>query len=186
MLKTLPQREIKSGLGEIIKHALIADAKMFDLISRESKNILNLNSNILSDLIYENIKIKSKIVEADEKELNERRKLNLGHTLGHALEKHINISHGEAVVMGIVFAAKVSFRLNYISQTDLDKIIQTLRLFDFEISCSVNKEKLIDAMIYDKKRKGDKIAFVILEKIGQAKIENIKLSTVKQWIYDLC
>ena len=186
MLNTLPEKEIKCGMGEILKHALIADAKMFNLISDKSKQILSLDDSIIGDLIYQNIKIKAIVVDKDEKEQGERKKLNFGHTLAHAIEKHSNLSHGEAVAIGIVFASKVSHQKKYISNSELNLVIETIEQLGLPSSTQIAPEKLSGAIINDKKRNGKQISLILLEKIGQAKIENIELDELKQWIYDLC
>ncbi len=186
MLETLPAKEIKSGMAEILKHALIADAKMFDLISKKSKQILKLDHNIIDNLIFNNIKIKTSIVEKDEKELDERRKLNFGHTLAHAIEKHSNLSHGEAVAIGIIFAAKVSNLKNYISNTELNSIIETIEQLGLPSSTNITPAKLTDAILKDKKRNRKHISLILLDRIGKAKIENLEITELKKLIYDLC
>ena len=186
MLNSLPEKEIKCGLGEIIKHALIADADMFDLISENYEDILNLDDKILPKLIFENIKIKAKIVEKDEIEQGERKKLNFGHTLAHAIEKHSDISHGEAVAIGIVFAAKISLQKGYISEIEYDKIKETLIKYDLPIEFNIEKEKIFNAIKKDKKRNSENISFVLLEEIGKAKIEDISFTELEKYLNDLC
>ena len=186
MLDTLPKHEIKCGLGEIIKHSLIADAKMFELISENYKNILHLDNAILPKLILENIKIKAKIVESDETEQGERKKLNFGHTLAHAIEKHSDLSHGEAVSIGIVFASKISLQKRYITNIEYNKIINTLKKYELPINLTIEKDKIFDAIKKDKKRNADKISFVLLNGIANAKVEDISINELKQYLYDLC
>jgi len=186
MLNTLPKKEIKCGLGEIIKHALISDAEMFDFISENYENILDLDDTILPKLIFDNINIKAKIVEKDEKEQGERKKLNFGHSLAHAIEKHSDLSHGEAVAVGIIFASKISLQKGYISDIEYDKIKEVLLKYDLPIELNIEKEKIFNAIKKDKKRNSDNISFVLLEKIGKAKIENISLNDLKQYLDDLC
>ena len=186
MLHTLPKQEIKNGIAEMLKHALIADKKMVQFISNNVDKILNLDTDVLPDLIYDNIKIKATIVDTDEKENGERRKLNFGHTLAHAIEKHSNIAHGEAVAIGIVFASRISHLLNYISENDVNDIIRILQQFGLPTSTKLDKTQLANAILGDKKRNGENIEFVLLEKIGESKIKEVKISDIKQWIYDLC
>ena len=186
MLETLPKKEIISGMAEIVKHSLIADARMFTFIGDNSANILNLDQSILPNLIFDNIKIKASFVEKDEEEKGERKKLNFGHTLAHAIEKHSNYTHGEAVAIGIVFASKVSFSKKYISELDLERIVNTLEKIGLPTQLDIDKDKITEAIFKDKKRKGDQLSFILLEKIGTAKIEEMKMSELKQWIYDLC
>ena len=186
MLSTLPKKEIKCGLGEIIKHALIADAEMFDLISENYEKILDLDEKILPKLIFDNIKIKANIVEQDEKEQGERKKLNFGHTLAHAIEKHSDLSHGEALAVGIIFASKISLQKGYLSDIEYDKIKETLIKYELPTELNIEKEKIFNAIKKDKKRNAEKISFVLLSEIGNAKIEDISLNDLKQYLDDLC
>ncbi len=186
MLQTLPKKEVISGMAEIVKHSLIADAKMFNFINKNSDRITRLDQTILPQLIYDNIKIKSSFVEKDEKEQGERKKLNFGHTLAHAIEKHSDLSHGEAVGIGIVFASKVSFLKKYISKPELEIIINTVQKIGLPTQLNIDKEKITEAIFKDKKRKANMLSFILLEKIGTAKIEDVEMDELKQWIYDLC
>lgn len=186
MLSTLPKKEIKCGLGEIIKHALIADAEMFDLISENYEKILDLDEKILPKLIFDNIKIKANIVEQDEKEQGERKKLNFGHTLAHAIEKHSDLSHGEALAVGIIFASKISLKKGYLSDIEYNKIKETLIKYELPTELNIEKEKIFNAIKKDKKRNAEKISFVLLSEIGNAKIEDISLNDLKQYLDDLC
>ena len=110
MLKTLPQEELLSGFAEIVKHAAIGNSDMFSFLENNFQKALDLDAQILGKLVYDSVKIKAAVVRRDEKEEGERRKLNFGHTLGHAIEKTIGIPHGEAVSIGIVFAADLSIK----------------------------------------------------------------------------
>jgi 3-dehydroquinate synthase len=186
MLKTLPQKEFVSGMGEILKHALIADAKMFNLIKKESQRILNKDLEVLQALIAENLKIKASIVEKDIQEHGIRKKLNFGHTLAHAIEKHSIITHGEAVAIGIVFAAKVSCKKKYLSELDLIEIIKTIQQLGLPTETQIDKEKLKSAIIKDKKKNQKQISFVMLQGIGKAIVEVVEIEELKQWIDDLC
>ena len=186
MLNSLPKAEIKNGMGEILKHALIADANMFELISAKTQAILNLDTDIIPKLISENINIKAKIVEEDEMEQGVRKKLNFGHTLAHAIEKHAKISHGEAVAIGIIFASKISFERKYISASSLKNIINLVIALGLPTETKLDKKDLAEAITKDKKLNRSHISFVFLEKIGAAKIENIEVEELKQYIYDLC
>ena len=186
MLETLPLNELRSGMAELIKHALIADLAMFKTISEKSDQILKLDADLMGKLIYENIKIKASIVEIDEKEKSERKKLNFGHTLAHAIEKHSNLLHGEAVAIGIVFASKISKLMGRISDAELKIIIETIENFGLPTTTSVLPNQLAEAIDIDKKRNGDSISLILLDGIGKGNIENIKIDKLKTLIYDLC
>ena len=186
MLKTLPQKEIQIGIAEIIKHALISDARMFDSISENTNKILDLNIDFLENLIHQNIKIKAHFIEKDETEQGERKKLNFGHTLAHAIEKHSNLSHGEAVALGIIFASRISFQKGYLSEQNLKEIIGLINNIGLDANINIDKEDLVEAICKDKKKNGTLISFILLDKIGQARIEEIEIEELKKWVYDLC
>ncbi len=115
MLETLPRRERLSGFAEIVKHALIAERPMFERLERDAEAVLALNPEALARALDDSVRIKSMIVAADEQETGERRRLNFGHTLGHAVEKEAGIAHGEAVSIGMVAAARISAARGMIS-----------------------------------------------------------------------
>jgi len=179
MLKTLPQKEINNGMGEMLKHALIADAGMFNDINLNFDKILKLDNDILPNLIFNNIKIKIRIVEKDENEQNERKKLNFGHTLAHAIEKHSNLSHGEAVAVGIVFASYLSFKKGYINKHNFNEIINTIKKLGLPTSTNINKQKLAEAITKDKKRNNNNIDLILLKNIGNAIIETYSIEQIK-------
>ena len=111
LLKTLPEREFKSGIAEIIKYGLIYNKKIFNIFDKQHKLILKRNQRVIEELIHESVKTKAKIVTEDERELGIRAILNFGHTYGHAIEaihNYKNILHGEAVAMGMRMASKMS------------------------------------------------------------------------------
>ncbi len=184
MLITLPQNEIKSGMAEVVKHAIIADARMFCVIKNNIKQILSLDENRISELIYNSVLIKSKIVNRDETEQGERKKLNFGHTFGHAIEKHSNISHGEAISIGMVFSAYLSFKKGYITEFTFTQIQDLLKSLDLPILINIERKKLADAINKDKKRNSNIIDFVFLKKIGEAVIERIEIKELQKEILD--
>jgi 3-dehydroquinate synthase len=186
MLKSLPKKELLCGMAEILKHALIADAQMFETINQNWEQIQALEPKLMEDLVFNNIKIKAAIVEKDEREMGERKKLNFGHTLAHAIEKHADISHGEAVAIGIAFAARLSYQKQYLSKNALDSIITTINFLGLPEITNVEKSKLKSAILGDKKRERDSLTFVFLEAIGKARLEEIKIDELKHWIDDLC
>jgi len=182
MLKTLPQKEIKNGLGEIIKHAIISGEQMFDFIENNINAITNLEDSIISKLISESVSVKAKIVIQDEKEQNERKKLNLGHTLAHAIEKHSGILHGEAVSIGIVFSAYLSVQKNLLSKETYEKIKTLLIKAGLPVYTDISRKKLADAITKDKKKNSDFIDFVYIEKIGNTKVVKTKISEIQDYI----
>jgi len=185
MLKTLPEKEIKCGMGEVVKHALIKDSAMFDYIENNYRQALNLDKDVIRHLVYTSVKIKSEVVNMDEREKGERKKLNFGHTLAHAIEKHSGISHGEAVAAGIAFASEVSAKKGFISNNDVDRIKNLLTKLNLPVKVDISREKLAEAISKDKKKNNDNIDFVFLKNIGEAIVEPIPVDELKNWILKL-
>ena len=184
MLKTLPEKEVRCGMGEVVKHALIKDAGMFDYIGKNHKKALELDDEVIENLVFKSVEIKSEVVNADEKEKGERKKLNFGHTLAHAIEKHSDISHGEAVAAGIAFASEISAQRGYISDDDVEKIKSILQKLDLPVKVDIAPEKLAEAISKDKKKNDKVIDFVLLKKIGEAVVEPVEIKEVEKWIFN--
>jgi len=170
VLKTLPLRELKNGLTEMIKHAIILDASYFSYLEKHVEDLLHLEQDKMNQAIYTSCQIKKTIVESDEKELGLRRILNFGHTIGHALEKvsHYQIAHGEAVAIGILVESYLSFLTGYLSKKALDSILTLVHQFNFpfKLPCEVNNQSIITAMQMDKKATRSQARFVMINEIG--------------------
>ena len=124
-LQTLSEKEYRSGLGEVVKYAFILNKRLHRILKSNSNLVLSRNLKVLEEVIYESIKTKSKIVTKDEKENGVRALLNFGHTFGHAIEAKNNykgVSHGEAVVLGMIIASEISYLENYITKKELEEI----------------------------------------------------------------
>ncbi len=179
-LKTLPEREIRSGFGEIIKHALIADSAMVKFLENKHTESLSLHAEAIEHLVLSSVKIKASIVNRDETEKGERRKLNFGHTLGHAIESLSGLSHGEAIAIGMVLASKVSQSIGLLSTEDHQRIKNLIDKYGLPITWNIERNLIFDQIINDKKRDGNIIHFVLLKNIGEAIIRKIKLSELKE------
>ncbi|MCK9423945.1 MAG: 3-dehydroquinate synthase [Bacteroidales bacterium] len=132
LLRTLPDKELSCGFGEVVKHALIADRKMFEFLEKNYNKALTMDMNVIEYLIYNSILIKISVVEKDEHEKGLRRVLNFGHTIGHSIEKSTNkLSHGEAISIGIVAATKVSVIKGLLSAKDLERIGNLLKIYGY-------------------------------------------------------
>jgi 3-dehydroquinate synthase len=173
LLKSLPEREIRCGFGEIVKHALIADMDLFTFLEDNFEMALKLDSAVIEKLIRDSIIIKSSIVNQDETEKGVRRKLNFGHTFGHAFEKITGITHGEAVSAGMVVAADLSERRGRLCKKDVQRIKSLLQRLNLPTSVSADKAAVLDALRRDKKRGGDSIHFVFLNAIGNAVVDEM-------------
>ncbi len=173
MLRTLPEREIKGGMAEVIKAGLIKSAGLFDKMEAGYDAVMN-DAALLSDIIGEAIKIKAAVVEADFKEGGERKKLNFGHTIAHAIEKlSRRYIHGEAVAIGCVYEAELCRRLGAIGADDAARITAAIERLGLPTKCDIDDKSLFEALHLDKKRHGDKIALVILDSIGTSRVEEI-------------
>ncbi|MBN2418561.1 MAG: 3-dehydroquinate synthase [Deltaproteobacteria bacterium] len=179
ILKTLPKDELLNGCAEIIKHGVIADKKLFEYLENNYQGILNMHPEVIERVVYDSVVIKSDIVNRDEKEKGERRKLNFGHTVGHAIEKVTGVSHGKAVSLGMVAAANLSQTKGLLSADDKIRIISLLKNMGLPTEMDADKEKILDAMKRDKKREGESIHFVLLDGIGKAVIKNITISELE-------
>jgi 3-dehydroquinate synthase len=177
---TLPEKEIRSGLGEVVKNALVADADLFNYLEENVPNILNLQSGTMRRLVTDSLRIKSDIVGLDEKEEGERRKLNFGHTVGHAIEQQSDLTHGEAVSIGIAVVAKLSSCLGLLSPAILVRILNLLHQLKLPVVSPISTEKIIEGLRMDKKREGDVVHIILLDDIGHAIIEEITLDRLKE------
>jgi len=190
ILKTLSKREILSGYAEIIKHGIINDVKFFNWLNKNSKKILTLNNKFLSEAIYKSIIIKRKYVLKDEKENlknnNSRAILNFGHTFGHALETYYKynkkLTHGEAISIGMIIAATLSYKLGYLSLNHLNNIRNHFKLNNLPISDNqIFNKKIFKIIEKDKKNDNKKVNFVLINKIGSAFIsDNLNLDKIKK------
>lgn len=185
LLKTLPEKEILCGLAEIVKHAAIQDAELFSYIETEAEKILTLDNEVMEKLVHDSVTIKSRIVNRDEEEKGERRKLNFGHTFGHAIEKTTGVSHGEAVSAGMALASEISVKKGYLPADQANRLKKLLQQFNLPTQLPADRETMLNALRKDKKRAGDHIFFVLLSAIGQAFVEKIAVIDFETLISDL-
>jgi len=184
ILNSLGQKQLSSGLAEVIKYGLISDKKLFDFLEANSKDILAKKQSALEFIVGACAGIKARIVSADEKEERGLRTiLNFGHTIGHAIEtagNYTKYSHGEAVALGMLTVAEISKNLKLIDAATLKKIETVIKKFKLPSKIeNLNLNKIIKAHYLDKKFIGTKNRFVLLKKIGRTKIaENIPLETI--------
>jgi 3-dehydroquinate synthase len=166
-LATLPAREFRQGFAEIIKHAVIRDAEMFERLQ-------HFQSADLTALVCRNVEIKSAVVAADEHETTgERALLNFGHTIGHAIEragKYGDFLHGEAVSLGIVAACEISVRKAGLSEAERERVVATLEHFELptRMPSDFQKDEILRAVNLDKKFARGEVRFVVVPKIGSA------------------
>lgn len=168
-LKTLPDRELKAGLAEVIKHGIIRDADFFEYIEYNIKRIFQFNEEILTYLTKTNCRIKAAVVEEDEKENDLRAILNFGHTTGHAIESisDFNLLHGECVSIGMAAACSISNRMGFLEEKDMTRIRNLLVKAGLPVTVKgVKPEKVYEKMFSDKKISSGKLRFVLPKSIG--------------------
>lgn len=176
VLTTLSHQDRGCGLAEVVKHAAIADKDLFSYMEENISSILGQRPEALERMVQDSVVIKSGIVNRDEKEQGERRKLNFGHTFGHALEKVHGLPHGEAVSIGMVAAARLSEQKGYLRRKDVNRLLNLLTALKLPTGMAFERTQVLDALRHDKKRKEDIIHFVLLQGIGKAMVEPISLS----------
>ena len=180
-LVTLPDRELRNGLAECIKHDVIRDAAHFDLMFDAMASFLAKDVPALTDLVRHNVAIKARVVAADPFEKGERAHLNLGHTFGHAIEKvtKFAVAHGEAVAVGTVCACRASAALGLMSQGEADRVTQLVALAGLPTGgIEASADALIAAMASDKKVSGGRVRFVLPTRIGAATLRDDVPATV--------
>lgn len=173
LLRSLPPREFRGGLAEVIKHAVIADAPMFALLEKEMGKVLRRDRDVLGSLIPRNVQIKARVVSRDERESSLREILNFGHTFAHALESathYRRYQHGEAVAWGMMAAAFLGHEIRLTSAEDVSRIVSLVcRLGPLPPWPSVSPRTLLKAMHSDKKTRGGVLRFVLSPRIGHAR-----------------
>ncbi len=184
LLDTLPQKELKCGFAEIVKHGAISDFLLFAFLEKNHQKALGLDKDVIKRLVKDSIIIKADIVSRDEKEKGERKKLNFGHTLGHAIEKISGISHGEAVSIGMVAASNLSVKKGLLREDEAVRIKSLLKNLGLPVNFNFDQKKALDAIKHDKKRKGDAIHFVLLKKIGKAVTQEITIKEIEEIIHE--
>lgn len=179
MLQTLPDREFVSGFAEIVKTAAIRDAGLFDYLEQNAGKAVDRNPDVLRHLVIESVKIKADVVEHDEREQGERRILNFGHTFGHAVEVLTGISHGEAVSVGMMIAARWSADECGLPQTQVGRLERLLLQLGLPVSTDAPPDAIFNILLKDKKRESDAIHLVLLCEIGEAVIRKIPIGKLK-------
>lgn len=173
-LQKLPEREIKAGLGEVVKYGVICDEKFFNYLEKNIEGILSRNVEVLKKIVKRSCEIKAEVVSRDERESGLRKILNFGHTIAHAIEEetgYTKYSHGEAVATGMIGAALISQSLGYIDAEKvarLKNLIENLGMYTTCEGCNV--EGIYRALFRDKKALGGKINWVLMKDFGKVEL----------------
>ncbi|PKN61736.1 MAG: 3-dehydroquinate synthase [Deltaproteobacteria bacterium HGW-Deltaproteobacteria-15] len=170
LLETLPEKEFANGVAEVLKYGVIDDLELLDLLETGKEKLLQKDPEFLEILVTRSCRIKKGIVEIDEMEKGIRRFLNFGHTLGHAVEAESGyaMAHGEAVAIGMIAAAMLSERMNYLTASEARRIefmVKTLGL-PHRIPGELSVDSILSRLKVDKKKTGHKINFVLLKSLG--------------------
>lgn len=174
-LDTLPVKEWINGFAEIIKHACIRDMLLFKMLERYTLHQIQTDKSLVADLIEKNVGIKMEIVTNDEFETGERKLLNFGHTVGHAVENLHQLPHGHAVSIGMVAACNLSEKLNGFHFSDAQRVVKLLAHYHLPVDIETDHEKVFSVLKMDKKREDDDMHFIMLNNIGNAEVKKIPL-----------
>ncbi len=184
LLSTLPQEELINGFAEIIKHILISDEQMFNYLECRTESLKEFDPVLIEELVNHSVNVKARIVRADEREKGERKKLNLGHTWGHAVEKVAGLPHGKSVSIGLEFAARFSMTKGLIDHREYMRIINLLMELKLPTCISISPSRIFDALVKDKKKKGSAVDFIFLDGIGKVRIDSVELDELKEFVED--
>ncbi len=168
--KTLPERQIYSGMSETIKHACLASSEFFNYLEQHMEQILGIEKDACVRIAEENCKIKYNVVMKDEKESGLREVLNLGHTVGRAIEtvSDYRLLHGEAVAIGLVAEVHLSHKLGYMTEEEMNRVVALIEKAKLPVSIPdyINREDLVKKLYTDKKVRDGKLRFVVQKGIG--------------------
>lgn len=174
MLRTLSDRQFRAGLAELIKTGLLGNRVLFEMVEALPFEELRRDPLLMADLILMAVKIKAGIVERDERESGERRKLNLGHTLAHAIEKcSRKMLHGEAVAVGCVVMARLSAGMGLMPEREAARIEAAFARMGFDLKAPAPIDKMVVALRKDKKSAGDQIHIVLPTAIGRCEVRSV-------------
>jgi 3-dehydroquinate synthase len=183
LLKSLPGEEWINGFAEIIKHAAIRDAALFRELEKNKLSVYKKDKAALAKLIRRNVVIKSDVVQKDEFEHGDRRMLNFGHTLGHAVENLYRLSHGHAISIGMVAASLISEE--YTNFTGTDRVIDVLKKYGLPTQMEFDAKEVMNVLRMDKKKVRDSMNYVLLNKIGQAVVKPIPIAELDKLLQSI-
>jgi len=190
-LKTLPERELRSGFAEVIKDGAIRDAEFFAWLERERANVLSLEPAAVAHVVRRCCELKAEIVSADERESGIRAFLNFGHTIGHAMEAlsdYVGLLHGEAIAMGMCCAAHLSVKRAGLAPAEAGRIEQLLKASGLptRLGDKYDIDDLFEAMRLDKKSRNGKVWFVLLKRLGEAVVSDAITDEDVKEVVDVC
>jgi len=182
MLATLPEREVRGGMAEAINAGIIQSEGLFGKMEAGYDAVMG-DGALLGDIICEAVEIKAAVVEADFRESGQRKKLNFGHTIAHAVEKlSRRYIHGEAVAIGCCYEVELSRRMGCISPGDVKRITAAIERLGLPTECDMDDKALFGALHLDKKRHGDGIALVVPDAIGRCHVEEVGFDRLAEFM----
>ncbi len=186
-LRTLPERELRAGMAEVIKYGVILSPELFVLLERHMARLLHFDPALLTEVISTCCQLKAKVVEEDETESDYRAILNFGHTLGHAIENatgYTHYLHGEAVALGMVFAVHVSQQRGLCGEGLCERLCRLLNSSGLPVALPVELkgEQLIAGMATDKKMAEGKVKFVCVENLGKTRFEHLSVREIGAYL----
>ncbi|GHT69182.1 3-dehydroquinate synthase [Bacteroidia bacterium] len=173
VLATLPPKDFVAGFAEIVKAAMITDASLFEFLEDNAEKSLQQQPESLQHLIFEAIKIKADIVSQDEREQGVRKKLNLGHTFAHAIEKNFALPHGEAVSVGLCIVSHIAEQLGLMQHDEVLRVEKLLQQLQLPTRIDATIETLLPALLHDKKKEGNDIHLVLPCGIGKCEVRKM-------------
>ncbi len=183
-LKTEPERGYRSALAEVVKTAIIGDPPLFELLEREAAGIVARDRDLLTDIVRRCIRVKARIVSADPREAGLRAVLNLGHTVGHAVEAQAGferLTHGEAIGLGLIAALRIGEKLGHTPRELAERTRQLLG--KLQLMTAIEQEPLAEAaelIGHDKKRAGSKVSFVFARALGDVVTVPLELAELRE------
>ena len=173
-LKTLPDEVFTEGMGEVTKHAFIMDTALFDKLVKAGGDIRS-DEDLLEEIVYMNVSDKASVVGEDETDNGRRQTLNFGHTVGHVIERDSGFTkpHGICVAKGMGIVIDASVRAGCLSKEDADKMKDLLALYNLPTTDDITPEAIVEGAMNDKKKRGDTLSVILVNKIGQAEIRKM-------------
>ena len=180
MLRTLPKRELRAGMAEVVKSAIIADAELFERLERCGEAIYDSVED-MQEAMLGAVMVKANIVKEDEREGGVRRLLNLGHTLGHAIEKCTHeVNHGEAVAIGMSLVAHAAVRRGDLGEDVAERIDRVLMQLGLKLEMPVTMTEMLREVKYDKKKKNNTIRLIVPKRIGECAVVEMSFEELEQ------
>jgi 3-dehydroquinate synthase len=183
-LATVSHELLRDSCGEMIKHGVLADEKLFDMLRKDPVCAPGFDPDKLVGIVARNVEIKRDVVDADEQEHERRQTLNLGHTIGHAIEaaSDFRLGHGSCVAAGLCCVARASARLGWCAQDVADRIVSCVEAYGLPTNTNIDHDTLLEYASRDKKRRADFVTLVVPTRIGAVELRRVSLEELRHVI----